>query len=268
MSPLSPRLRAVMIGFGVLAVGAGLLTFAGATETEEWFSWTIQPPLTAATLGAYYWAALALIIGVVIAGTWAAARVAAIGIVSISILLLAATVAHLDKFDFDSVFGWFWLAAYVVAPPLFVWALLDQRRIGTGTQAAGPRLPAVVRTALAIEGAVLVAASVLLWVSPDTAADVWPWALTPLTSRAIGSFLLGIGLVALVTVADDDRPSSRVASDAYVVLGFLVLAAAAIHSPDFGDDEASSSLYIGFWIAVFLTGLYGSLAARRAPGAA
>ena len=263
MSPLSPRLRAVLIGFGALAVGAGLLTFAGATETDDWFSWTIQPPLTAATLGAYYWAALALIIGVVAAGTWAAARVAAIGIASISTLLLLATLLHLDKFDFESVFGWFWLAAYVVAPPLFAWALLDQRRIGTRADSAGPRLPTLVRAALGIEGLALVAASLLLWISPDTAADLWPWALTPLTSRAIGAFLLGIALVALVTVADDDLATGRVASDAYVVLGFLVCAAAAIHSPDFGDDDASTAAYVGFWIAVFLTGLAGSLLGRR-----
>jgi hypothetical protein len=44
----------------VLAAVAGFQLFVGATETDRFFSWTIDPPLTAAFLGAAYWAAMVL----------------------------------------------------------------------------------------------------------------------------------------------------------------------------------------------------------------
>jgi hypothetical protein len=54
MRPTTPRLRLVFQVFAALALIAGGLLFVGASRTDEWFSWTIEPPLTAATLGAFY----------------------------------------------------------------------------------------------------------------------------------------------------------------------------------------------------------------------
>ena len=51
----------------ILAAIAGGLLFIGADDTDRFFSWTIDPPLTAAFLGAAYWAALVLL-------AWAAGR--------------------------------------------------------------------------------------------------------------------------------------------------------------------------------------------------
>ena len=59
--PLTPQLRALLAGFAGLALIAGFLLFPLAEETDRFFSWTIQPPLTAAFLGAAYWAAFVLI---------------------------------------------------------------------------------------------------------------------------------------------------------------------------------------------------------------
>ena len=59
--PLTPELRALLAGFAGLALIAGFLLFPLAEETDRFFSWTIQPPLTAAFLGAAYWAAFVLI---------------------------------------------------------------------------------------------------------------------------------------------------------------------------------------------------------------
>ena len=57
MRPVTPRLRVILELFAGLAFIAGGLLFLGATRTDAWWSWTISPPLTAATLGAFYWAA-------------------------------------------------------------------------------------------------------------------------------------------------------------------------------------------------------------------
>ena len=248
--------------FAGLALTAGALLFFGATRTDSWWSWTIQPPLTAATLGAFYWAAFVLILSAARSRTWARARPAVYPVAVIAVLLLVITLIHIDRFDLDSLFGVFWVVAYSVVPVLLAWALLEQRGAAGDAGRNAIKLPGLLRRTLIVEAGVLLLAGALLLIAPGVADDVWPWALSPLTSRAIGSFLLGIGLAALIAARDDDPLSFRGAAGAYTALGVLQLLALNLHIPDLGDRPASTTLYAVFWVAVILTGAYGLRAAR------
>jgi hypothetical protein len=261
---LVPALRLTLAGFAGLALIAGLLLFAGASDTEDWFSWTIEPPLSAAALGAFYWAAFVLLATGARATGWAAVRPIALPVLVIAIVLLVVTLVHLDRFDMDSLFGVFWLCAYVAAPPLLLFGIAAQLRAeqGGGADTGGRTLPGALRALIALEAAVMLAVSALLLLAPDTATDLWPWALTPLTSRALGAFTLGVALVGLI-VARENRlfPFGGVAL-AYVALGALQLLALALHAGDLGDDGAANAAYIAFCAAILATGAYGSIAAR------
>ena len=243
MQPLTPRLRLILEVFAGLALIAGALLFFGATRTDAWWSWTIEPPLTAATLGAFYWAAFVLILIAARSKTWARARPAVYPVAVIAVLLLAITLIHVDRFDLDSLFGVFWVVAYAVVPVLLAWALVEQREIRGEDPGEPLQLPKPLRQMLIVEGAVMLAVGALLLVAPSPADDVWPWALSPLTSRAIGSFLIGIGLAALIAVREDDLLSFRGAALAYAVLGLLELLALNLHIPDLGDRPLATTLY-------------------------
>jgi peptidoglycan/LPS O-acetylase OafA/YrhL len=147
-------------------------------------------------------------------------------------------------------------------PVLLALALADQLSASGEDRRGERRLPRLLRRALIVEGAVLLLAGALLLIAPGAADDIWPWALTPLTSRAIGSFLFGIGLAALIAVRDDDPLSFRGAALAYTALGLLELLALNVHIPDLGDRPAATTLYAAFWVAVVATGAYGLRAAR------
>jgi peptidoglycan/LPS O-acetylase OafA/YrhL len=262
MRQTTPRLRLILWVFAGLALIAGGLLFIGATHTDKWWSWTIQPPLTAATLGAFYWAAFVLILTAARSETWAEARPAVYPVAVIAVLLLVVTLYHLDRFDLDSLFGIFWLVAYALVPPLLTWALADQVRAPGEDARPTQRLPRRLRALLVFEGvAMLVAAAVLLF-SAGLADDLWPWALSPLTSRAIGSFFAGVGLAALIAVRDDDPLSFRGAALAYTVLGLLQLLALFLHTPDLEGDHFDTAIYVASWSLVILTGAYGLRAAR------
>jgi hypothetical protein len=56
-----PGLRWFFAIAAALAFIAGILLFVLAAGTDRFFSWTIEPPLTAAFLGAAYWAACVLL---------------------------------------------------------------------------------------------------------------------------------------------------------------------------------------------------------------
>jgi hypothetical protein len=262
MRPVTPRLRVILEVFAGLALIAGALLVFGATRTDKWWAWTIAPPLTAATLGAFYWAAFVLILTAARSRSWAEARPAVYPVAVIAVLLLVITLIHIDRFDLDSLFGVFWVCAYALVPVLLVWALVGQRGTPGEDTRGTRRLPKLLRPVLVVEGAVTVAAGALLLIAPGAADDVWPWALSPLTSRAIGSFLFGIGLAALFAARVDDPFSFRGAALAYTALGLLELLVLNLHIPDLGDRPLSTTLYAVFWVAVILTGAYGLSAAR------
>ena len=57
---LTRELRALLWFFSSLAFGAGALLYLLSGNTDDTFSWTIKPTLTAAFLGGAYWAAFVL----------------------------------------------------------------------------------------------------------------------------------------------------------------------------------------------------------------
>ena len=155
--------------FAGLALVAGFLLFPLAEETDRFFSWTIQPPLTAAFLGAAYWAAFVLIGWAARAATWEEARPALVPVTTIAVLLLVATLIHLDKFDLDSIFGWFWLVVYCTVPPalaVLVWA--QARRPAAARRRRAAPIPAPLRAALAAAGVVMGGIGVVMYVEPST----------------------------------------------------------------------------------------------------
>jgi len=251
--------------FAGLAAVAGFLLFPLAEETDRFFSWTIEPPLTAAFMGAAYWAAFVLIGWAARAASWEAARPTLVPVTAIAVLLLVATLIHLDKFDLDSLFGWFWLIVYCAVPPVLavlVWAQL--RRPAPPPPPAHP-IPAPLRATLVLQALVMGGVGCVMYIEPSTAGDLWPWTLTPLTARAVSAFLIGFALAAAYAAADNGLERFAGAAYAYATLGALELLAAAIFSGDF-DGGARTALYLAFTATVLVVGAVGSLAVRGAQG--
>jgi hypothetical protein len=265
------ELRLLFGAFAALAAGAFLLLFALSNETEDWFSWTIKPPLTAAFLGASYLAALLLFAWTARFGDWRSAQAALVPVSVIAILLLVATIVHEDRFHHD-VFGWFWKAAYLVAPIAIAVAVARQLRVPARERQEPdhPRapLPGAIRAALVVQGSVMLAFGAYLFAAPGSADDLWPWALTPLTARVIGAFVTGFGASALHALIANDLRSFEGAALAYSALGVLQLIAVALHATDLTGGNGDTWVYVIFLVSVAATGLAGLGGARRISAAA
>jgi hypothetical protein len=261
--PLTGSLRRLLQVFALLAFMAGVLLFVLSEDTDRFFSWTIAPPLTAAFLGASYWAACVLILWSARQRDWARARPALPPVLVIAVMLLIATLIHLDRFDFDTIFGWFWLAAYALVPPIVVVLLLQQLR-EPGSDAPGPGLPPGLRPALGIQAAVMLFVGGALFITPEDAGSLLPWSLTPLTGRAIGAFIFGFGVAAAHASIANDVERFRGAALAYLVLGGLQLVAVARYSGDLDGEGAGDLIYVAFLAGVVAVALYALLAAPRA----
>jgi hypothetical protein len=257
--------------FAALALVAGFLLFVLSGETDQYFSWTIKPSLTAAFLGASYWAAFVLIAWSSSRRRWLEARPAVLPVLLIACLLLVATLIHLERFHHD-LFGRFWLAAYVVVPPVLLFCLWRQLSMPAANEHAAARaspmpLPGVLRGLLVLQAIVMLAVGAVLYVSPGSADSIWPWQLTPLTARAIGAFVFGFGAAAADAVVENQLERFRGAALAYAVLGALELVAALRYTDDFTGATAREAIYLVFVATVLLAGLYGLTRSRAASSA-
>jgi len=132
------------------------------------------------------------------------------------VLTLVVTLVHLDKFHLGAAdpaaaraIAAGWLSIYAGVPVAMVAGLVLQARADDARQADVVRLPVGLRWLLVGLATVLLAAGVALLVAPERAAEAWAWPLTPLTARAIGAWLVGLGWASAHARLVDDVASVR-----------------------------------------------------------
>jgi hypothetical protein len=265
--PMTPGVRAGLVAIASVIFWLGLSLFVFPTDTDDLFAWTIQPPLTAAFLGASYWASTTLAVACASERDWARGRAFAAPYLVAGVVLLVVTLVHIDRFHMDAVTGWIWLIVYAIFPPAVLVLLGRQLRTpGTEPPPSTP-IPAPLLALFAVQAAVMVVLGTALVVAPEDAASLWPWQLTPLTGRAIGTFVLSQGVLAIAVCWERDWSRVRPAMLQNLVLGTLHLAAVARFSDTLDWDAAGAWLYLGFVVSVLLVGAYGTSCALRAPRA-
>jgi hypothetical protein len=105
-------------------------------------------------------------------------------------------------------------------------------------------LPGAVRAILVALAAVLLGLGVALLVAPGWADGAWPWPLTPLTGRAVGAWLVGLGTAAAHARLLDDRASLRPLGITGVVFGVLQIVALARHGEELDWGSAPAAGYL------------------------
>jgi hypothetical protein len=260
--PMTPGVRAGLVAIASVIFWLGLSLYVFPTHTDDLFAWTIQPPLTAAFLGASYWASTTLAVACASERDWARGRAFAAPYLVAGVVLLWVTLVHIDRFHMDAVTGWAWLILYVVFPPSVLVLLGRQLRTpGVEPAVRAPIAPPILAL-IAAQGSVMVALGAAL-VAPVDAASLWPWTVTPLTGRAIGTFVLAQGVLSLVVCRERDWSRVRPAMLQCAVVGTLQLVAILRFSDTFDWDTAGAWIYLGFVVTLLAVGAYGTLRAVR-----
>jgi hypothetical protein len=248
---------------------ANLLTFVPtwvwSNHTATRFAWAIKPPLTAAFMGAGYVAAAVLAFLAARERFLAHARIAIPVTVVFSLLTLAATFAHFDRFFTDRLITWLWVVLYAAVPSLLIVFALRQLRTPGGDPPREAPLPRWARAVLGGQGLILLTLGTALYAAPQTVDVLWPWSLSALTGRIVGAWLVGLGLAALHGVWEGDWRRLRPGAASYTTFAALQLVNVARypHTLDWGDIRAW--LYVLFAVSMVAFGLELS---RRAFAAA
>jgi hypothetical protein len=121
-APTIPGLRRLLYANSALVLVIGVPLYLLSDRTDTWFAWTIRPPLTAAVLGAGYWASFVMELLSARERLWARTRPAVPAVLLFSTLTLAITLLYADRFHFRSpqpitqAGTWVWLVVYVSVP--------------------------------------------------------------------------------------------------------------------------------------------------------
>ena len=268
-----PAMRALLVVFTVLTTLAVVALFVLSEQTDQTFAWTIQPAATAAFLGAGYAAGTTLVLLSLRDRVWADSKVPVLTVLVFTVVTLAATLLHLDRFHFQPEFAglplvaraaaWFWTGVYVAIPVLMVVALaLQARAPGVDPPPRRP-VPGPLRIALAAEAAVLLVVGGSLFAAPSTGGRLWPWALTPLTARVVAAWLIAFGAATAVAAVAGDLDRLRTSTIAYTVFGLLALVTVARYPGAVAWDRPVTWAYVALSGAVLLTGALGWRRAAR-----
>jgi hypothetical protein len=108
----------------------------------------------------------------------------------------------------------------------------------------------------------------VFFLAPEQAIDIWPWKLTPLTSRVLGSFTAQVGVGALLLSLDRRWSAWKLIIQTFFVATALLLVGAIRAWDDFDTDNVMTYLYVGGLVAgdIALLLLYVSM--NRRDGAA
>jgi hypothetical protein len=257
--------------FLALTALSTVVLYLDAHGTAERFAWTVLPPVSAAFLGAGYASGFVLIALTTRERAWAGARIALVTVFAFTVCTLATTLAHLDRFHFGAgglaeVAAWVWLAVYVVVPLGMAAAFVRQRsEPGVDPPVVRP-MPRPLRALLAAQALVLGAVGLALLVRPTWVEPAWPWALTPLTGRAVGAWCLPLGIAAAIAVWEHDTWRLRAAAVTYVVLAVLHAGALVRFGDDVRWGEPGTWAYLVVLASMAVVGVWGRvLGAARGP---
>jgi hypothetical protein len=246
-----PATRWAALAVFIILVPAVIVLWGTPNETADRWAWAIKPDLMAMFLGAGYGAGAYFFWRTFRAERWHPSSAGVLGAAVFATLMLAATLIHWERFNhgdapFLAAFAfWGWTIVYIVSPPVVFALWLRNRATDSGQPDPGEHLlaPGVLLAARAF-GLVTLTTAAVFFVFPDTAIDVWPWQLSPLTARVLASFMAQVGTGALVLSTDRRWSAWRLIVETFFVATALLLVGAARAWSDFDEDDLATYAYI------------------------
>jgi hypothetical protein len=246
---------ASLVVFAILVPALVILWGIPGRTADAW-AWTIKPDLTPIFLGAGYGAGAYFFLRTFLGRQFHPSAAGIFGAAFFATFMLVATIIHWDRFNHGdaplvgALVFYGWVGVYIVSPVVVLALWWTNRRTDSRRPARGEALVPVTvrRLAVACAFCAFVAAAVF-FLAPATAIDLWPWKLTPLTSRVIGSFTAQVGVGALLLSRDARWSAWKLCVQTYWVATALLLVGAARAWGDFDTANALTYAYVGGLVA-------------------
>jgi len=234
------------VAFGVLipftAIFGPLLILFSETTRSFW-AWEITPAMSSVWVGAGYTFGAVAITTMVVTGRWRSAILPTVATLPLSIGLLGATLLHLDRFFLGTLPFYVWLIIYIYLPIGLPLIYVLNRSHDPGVQPNDLLVPPQLALVGGIVGILIALFGLFMFFSPTALATSWPWQLTPLMSRVIGSWMMFIGAGAMVLLFERRYIAYRYFLPCAAFWFALLFVAALFHLDNFDFGRPSAWLF-------------------------
>jgi len=249
MRPAAPDDHLILLArlaiwpLAVLSGIFGPMLFLLPHLTDRIWSWPIQPPMSAVVLAAGYIFGSIAFATLLLRNQWHALNVALMATEVFSIVMLAATLIHLDRFFVGTLRFDVWFAIYVALPILVPVIWFFNRRYGAPRQPDDLVFIWPVRIALLPAGILLLAFGVFMFAYPPGAAAIWPWLLTPLMSRVLSGWVMFLGIAGCLIFFEPRYSAYRSALPAFFIWAVALLVGSLLHLDNFDFQRPAAWLW-------------------------
>jgi hypothetical protein len=251
---------------------AGVQLFLLSEQTETYFAWTFAAPISAAFLGAGYWAAMIHAYTGARSRAWSFVRTSLPPALTATGLLSITTFLHIDKFHLASPLlltrfvTWVWILVYIFVPPILAIAWIVQSRQPGAHARGNDPLPAWMRAGFGLLAVIALFSGLGLFLVPERMAALWPWAVTPLPARAVSSWLSAFGVACAALVLENDIRNGAGTSSSLCAFCTLELVVIARFASALDWGKPMSIAYVLFLVlGVIVTG--ANVVMNRTPPA-
>jgi len=193
-------LAIIVVPFLIAAV---LILYFFPDQSGQRFAWPIKPPINAMLLAAAYAGGIYYFSSVVVARRWHTIKAGFLPVTTFAGLLGIATILHWDKFTHGSIAFILWSGLYFTTPFLVFGAWLYNRSQDPGRSATGEALiPAAWRLFFGLLALATLPVGLLLFISPGVLIPLWPWTMTPLTTRVLAAMFMLPAVLSLEIALD------------------------------------------------------------------
>lgn len=229
-------LRIMLYLSSLMVLLAGFLLTVFAEQTETWFAWTINPPLSAAYLGVNYFCSFILALMAAREKFWARVRVSVYGWMLFSTLTCIPTFMNLSYYHLDSWTGWLWIFLYV-AIPLTMGPLIFFQLKAYKPEFEKPILAPLSKgmgNLLLVTSLVVFFIGLVLFLAPSQLSKFFPWEFTQQSNYKdaveiyviepfVGIWLITFGTVGLLARKENDAMRIVGAMTSIGLVGLLQL---------------------------------------------
>src|SRR5579864_4860940 len=249
--PETRWLSAIIIPFLLAAFGVLYLL---PEHTGQLFAWNIQPRMTSMMLGEAYLAGAYFFIRAVLSPRWHWVAVGFLPVTTFATLMGISTILHWDRFNHSSVAFWTWVVLYFATPFLVPAVWWRNRKTDPGTLDTRDLLvPAWVRWIIGVLGAGAVFIGLLFFLQPNFMIGAWPWKLTLLTARVMGTMFALAGAGAICIALDARWSAVRIAFQSQMIALVLVVLAIVFSWGDFRQANPLTWVFVAGMLFLLVT---------------